>query len=793
MPAIDDADVSLPAPALTVTVTALCEFAAKRGDLDLRFAPGPTALQGIEGHGIVARRRGSDYQREVRLEGPCEGLRVVGRADGFDASSSRLEEVKTHRGSVDRIATNQRELHWAQAMCYGALLCERDGLPRIDIALVYFDIATHVETADVRAFAREVLWQALADLCRRYRDWAQLERAHRAARNQGLRAMVFPHASFRAGQRPLAEHAWRAARLRRCLLAQAPTGIGKTLGTLFPTLKAMPDEGLDKVIFLTAKTSGRGPAVATLARLRTGGPTGAVLLRVVELVARDKACVHPDKACHGESCPLARGFYDRLSAARDEAVRELVAGDSSGQGLGPAACVTAVAARHTVCPYYLNQELVRWADVVLADYNHWFDRGGWLHAMTVDHAWAVALLIDEAHNLVERARDMYSATLRWRDWEHARRIAPASLKRPLNRIARAWRAVEPPDNGYALVDAVPEQLVQAISRSLGEWVDAWAREPVAVDPLLLECFGQALGFESLAASFGEHALADVSDEPHQGKQPRPSVSIRNVVPAPYVGARLATARSVVIFSATLEPAAFYRDMLGLPADAACLEVDSPFCAEQLEVRIAANLSTRWRDRDASIAPIVRVIGERHAARPGNYLAFFGSYAYMQTAAQAFTEAFPDIPAWCQRPGMGEAERDEFLARFVAPDDVAPDDVAPDGVFRGGIGFAVLGGAFAEGIDLPGERLVGAFVATLGMPQLSPVNEAMRERLDRLFGDGHAYVYFYPGMRRVVQAAGRVIRTPQDRGVVMLLDDRFTHARARRVLPAWWRPAIFRLV
>jgi DNA excision repair protein ERCC-2 len=808
--------------ALTVAVTALCEFAAKRGDLDLRFAPGPSALEGIEGHGTVARRRGSGWQREVRLEGLCEGLRVVGRADGFDAAACRLEEIKTHRGNADRIAPNQRELHWAQAMCYGALLCERDDLPAVDIAVVYFEIATRAETAQVRTFARAALRDALSDLCRRYRDWALRERAHRAVRDDALRAMVFPQATFRTGQRQLAEHAWHAARSHRCLLAQAPTGIGKTLGTLFPTLKAMPDAGhfdrrrtgLDKVIFLTAKNSGRTPAVATLAALREGG----LPLRVVELVARDKACVHPDKACHGESCPLARGFYDRLAAARDDAVRELTASPLSSMGapavrpelveghapsraeepfdrlrangpVSPAAVVAAVAARHAVCPYYLNQELVRWADVVVADYNHWFDRGGWLHAMTVEHGWAVALLVDEAHNLVERARDMYSATLRWRDWARARRSAPAALKRPLNRIARAWRDVQPPAGGYALVECVPDGLVQAISRSLGEWVEAWACEPMATDPLLLECFGQALAFESLAASFGEHALAEVCDEPDAPNAPnannarsRPTIAIRNVVPAPYIGARLATARSAVLFSATLQPPAYYRDMLGLPADTAVLEVDSPFRAEQLEVRIAANLSTRWRDRDASIAPIVRLIGQHHAARPGNYLAFFGSYAYMQAAAQAFAEFHPEIPAWSQRPGMGEAERDDFLARFAIPDEAS----------RGGVGFAVLGGAFAEGIDLPGERLVGAFIATLGMPQASPSNEAMRERLDRLFGDGHAYVYFYPGMRRVVQAAGRVIRTPQDRGLVMLLDDRFAQARARRVLPGWWRPALFRL-
>ncbi len=766
----------------TVAVTALCDFAARRGDLDLRFTPGPTARQGIEGHAIVAARRGAAFRREWRLEGRCQGLHVVGRADGFDAQARRLEEVKTHRGAVDRMSVHQRDLHWAQAMCYGALACAHEGLAGLEIAIVYFDVATQAETVEVRACTRDDLQRVLDDLCRRYAAWARSERAHRDARDAGLRALDFPHPHFRDGQRSLAEHAWHAARRGRCLLAQAPTGIGKTLAALFPTLKAMPAAGLDKVVFLTAKNSGREPAVATLSRLRLQGAP----LRVIELVARDKACVHPDKACHGDSCPLARGFYDRLPAAREQVVL-----DAASTGVG-ARGVAAVAAHHAVCPYYLAQEMVRWADVIVADYNHWFDRGGWLHAMSVEHGWSVALLVDEAHNLVERARDMYTATLRWRDWQRARRVAPSALRRPLNRIVRAWAAVEKPHSGYAPID-VPQRLVQAIGRSIVEWVDAWGGHadadsgglpggPAPADPLLLECFGQALGFEALAASFGDHAMADVTLDASPGltaSHARPEVSIRNIVPAPYVAARLSTARSVVMFSATLQPFAYYRDMLGLPADTACLEVDSPFRAEQLEVRIAADLSTRWRDRERSIAPIVRAIGERHAQRPGNYLAFFGSYAYMQAAADAFTAAFPHVATRRQQPGMDDEARAGFLARF-------------DARGAGGVAFAVLGGTFAEGIDLPGERLVGAFVATLGMAQPTPVNEAMCERIERLFGDGHAYVYFYPGMRRVVQAAGRVIRTPDDRGVVYLLDDRFAQVRARRVLPSWWRPTLVRL-
>ncbi len=431
---------------------------------------------------------------------------------------------------------------------------------------------------------------------------------------------------------------------------------------------------------------------------------------------------------------------------------------------------------------------MRWADVIVADYNHWFDRSALVHALTVEHGWRVALLVDEAHNLIERARQMYSSSLSWAALGRARKTAPPRLKRGLDRIARAWAALGPSPEVYAEVD-LPERFVRALSRSLSEWSEAWAAAPTAMDPDVLSFYFDVLGFEGLAASFGEHSIADLSaqDDAKAAKNHRPSLSIRNVVPAAYVSKRLEAAHTAVLFSATLAPIHYYLDMLGMPADTAYLDVASPFSADQLQVRLAANLSTRWRDREASIPAIVKLIAAQHQAQPGNYLAFFGSYAFMRAAAQAFALAHPRIPAWCQQPGMSEAERSAFLDRFVDPmvinDQGAPLTVA----HTGGVGFAVLGGAFAEGIDLPGQRLIGAFIATLGMPQVDPVNEAMRERLHTMFGDGHAYTYFYPGLRKVVQAAGRVIRTPQDRGSVYLLDDRFTKASARRLLPAWWQP------
>jgi len=298
----------------TVAVRALCEFTAKHGDLDLRLTPSPTAQQGIAGHALVASRRGGAYQAEVSLEGSYQELRVRGRADGYDAGINQLEEVKTFRGELDDMPDNYRQLHWAQLKIYGWLLCQKLDLTEVRLALVYFDIGSQKETLLVEPFGAASLKAYFEVQCEKFLHWARQELSHRAACDGALAALAFPHAAFRPGQRELVEAVYRSATGSRCLMAQAPTGIGKTIGTLFPLLKAAPRQQLDKVFFLAAKTPGRRLALDALALIGQSAP--ALKLRVLELVARDKACEHLDKVCHGESCALAQGFYDRLPAAR---------------------------------------------------------------------------------------------------------------------------------------------------------------------------------------------------------------------------------------------------------------------------------------------------------------------------------------------------------------------------------------------------------------------------------------------------------------------------------------------
>ena len=752
----------MPDPKYTVGVRALCEFTARRGDLDLRFTPSPSAQEGVAGHVLVASRRAPGYRSEVPLAGEYRELVVRGRADGYDGATNLLEEVKTHRGDVAAIPERHRRVHLAQAQTYGWLLCRELGLAELRIAVVYLDIVSQTETSVVESFVAGELQRLFEERCESFLGHARGELAHASARDTALAALSFPHAEFRTGQRALSEGVYRAARAGRCLVAQAPTGIGKTIGTLFPLLKAWPGAGLDKIFFLTAKGSGRRLAFDAVERLQPG--SHRLPLRVVELVARDKACEHPDKACHGDSCPLARGFYDRLPAARASAL----AGHPAP--LDQAAMRT-LALAHGICPYYLGQELARWADVVVADYNHWFDPHAMLFGMALAHEWKAALLVDEAHNLLDRARGMYSAELDRADLGRLRRGAPPVLARAIDRLRRRWTELPAaPDRSTRMLAEVPVRFIAALQQAVAAGTEYLAENPIVVDPLLLELHFGLLRFARLAETFGDHSVFEVTQE--AGARTGSTLAIRNIIPAPHLRRRFATARSTVLFSATLTPYAFHRDTLGLPADSAWLDVESPFDPGQLSIRIVGHLSTRQRDRAITLAPLADLMAAQIASDPGNYLAFFSSFEYLERAAACLAERHPDVPTWKQSRSMSAAARDAFLERF--------DE---DGR---GIGFAVLGGTFGEGIDLPGRRLIGAFVATLGLPPPDPLNEHLRERMQLAFGDGYGYAYLFPGIQKVVQAVGRVIRNPTDRGVVHLVDDRFGRDDVRRLFPRWWR-------
>lgn len=745
-----------------VSVNALVAFTARRGDLDLRFTPAPSAVEGIAGHMIIRQRRRASYETEIKLSGTYPGLLVSGRADGYDPESNTLEEIKTHRSEVSRIPDNQRAVHLAQAKIYGWLICQERSLRQINISVVYFHVLHGEETAEPQVFTAKQLQSFFNQHCEAFLSWAEQETAYRERRNTSLAALQFPHPRFRKGQRELATAVYRAARDERPLLAQATTGIGKTLGTLFPQLKAMAAFNNDRLFFLTAKTPGRQLAIDALTTLRNS--CFDLQLRMIEHVAREQACAYPDKACHGDSCPLAKGFYDRLPAAREAAVKVRWL---THQALGD------IAAKHEICPYYLSQEMAKWADVFVGDCNYYFDMSALMYAYSVVNEWRVTLLVDEAHNLVDRARAMYTATLSSQALMEARAVAPRTLRAGFDRCHETWhRSYRDQEQRYRIHDSLPEELLKNLQRLVGQITDHLSEQPAGSGGALMGFYFEAMLFVRLAESFGDHSLFDVTLEDPTDPGTSGTLCLRNILPAPFLENRFRRAVSSTLFSATLSPTDYFKNMLGLPETTESIDVAAPFEARQLTVRIDPTISTRYADRPASMPAICQRISEQFENSPGNYMAFFSSYSYLSDVLEAFRIAAPDIPVRVQQPGMTEPEKRQFLDSFT-------EDSAQ-------IGFCVLGGIFGEGIDLPGRRLVGAFITTLGLPARNEVNQVLMQRMEQRFGRGFDYAYFYPGLQKVVQAAGRVIRTEQDKGVIWLLDDRYLRSEALAMLPRWWR-------
>lgn len=741
----------------TVAVGSLANFCTRRGDLHLGFTPAPSSKEGIEGHQKVYAKRGKDYQSEVSLSLAWQSLLVRGRADGFDPTLQRLEEIKTFRGRYDNIPDNKKTVQWAQLKIYAWMLCDAEKRTSLDLALVYLNIDSGEEILECQTCSAQELQQFFDACCQTYQDWMVQEAAHRDTRDTQLQSLAFPYDAYRPGQRELAESVYKTVALGAALCVEAPTGLGKTLATLFPTLKAMATKQLDRLFYLTARTPGRALALDALKQLAVTD------IRVLEMVALDQVCLYPDRSCQGDSCPLAKGFYDRLPDARQAAVAR--------QWLDQAQ-VSAIAAVHDICPYFLSQEMAHWSDVVVGDYNYFFDLHAMLLSLVSVYDWKAVVLMDESHNLVDRARSMYSASLDRKKLLAVKKVSPAPIKKALEGLNRKLRALSKdlPQSPYEVITETPDILLTSMQQVLQSVLTTAAQpnaEPLASE--VLDLFFQVLHFTDVLELFGADYVFDLERDAAFKKLER--YQLRNLVPGPLLAARYEKAHAVIQFSATFRPWAYLKDILGHSPKSHYLQVPPHFSSHQLQVYTSRKVSTKYHDRTASLPALVDIVGQQIAAHPGNYLVYFSSFAYLTQFEGAFAAQFPEVAVQRQHSGMAAIDRKAFLDRFHQGKPV--------------VALAVLGGIFGEGIDLVGDKLIGAFIVTLGLPQWNPVNEQLKSRLHQRYGKGYLYAYLYPGLQKVVQAAGRVIRTDADEGFVYLLDTRFNDPEIRQYLPSWW--------
>lgn len=756
---------------IRISVRSLVEFILREGDIDNRVSGSmekDAMLLGGKIHRKIQSRMGTNYTAEVplKIQMPCDGfvLQIEGRADGVlkDDGKVLIDEIKGILRSLEHLEAPV-PVHLAQAKCYAYIYAVQNSLKCIDVQMTY----CQMETEEIRRFCQEFEFQELQtwfqDLVTQYEKWAKFEIEWRNVRNDSIRQIEFPF-PYREGQRDLVASVYRTILRKKKLFIQAPTGVGKTMATVFPAVRAV-GEGLgEKIFYLTAKTIMRTVAEQAFSLLKEKG----LLYKTITLTAKEKICFCEEAECNPDACPYAKGHFDRVN----DAVFDLIthSGDWSREVLEEQA------KKHMVCPFEMSLDVSNWADAVICDYNYAFDPQAHLKRFFSESGKGEYLfLIDEAHNLVERGREMYSASLYKEDLLEVRKLVKAEdpkLAKGLSECNQQFLELKRECEHYQILKSVSHialKLMNVLSKLedyLEECKDAEKKKRV-------------LDFYFAVRSFLN--IHDIMDENYvifseMMEDGRFQIKLFCVNPAVNLQNYLEQGNSTIFFSATLLPVHYYKKLLSVKKDDYAVYAHSSFPQENKFLFIGTDVSTRYTRRgESTYQRFARYIAVMAEQKKGNYMAFFPSYRFLEEVHTCFLECVDhEVDSICQVSYMDEEQREEFLEEFEQERE------------KSLVAFCVMGGIFSEGIDLTEDKLIGAVIAGTGLPQVCTEREILKQYFNAADMDGFDYAYLYPGMNKVLQSAGRVIRTESDRGVILLLDDRFRAMRYREVFPREWQ-------
>ncbi len=754
-----------------ISVRALVEFVLRSGDIDNRrsgAAQKDAMAAGTRIHKKIQKRMGGNYRAEVPLkytaldEEEDIELLVEGRADGIFEEDGivTIDEIKGVYMDLERL-TEPVAVHMAQAMCYGYFYCCDRDLDGVRIQLTYCNL----ETEEIRRFhedrSKEELEVWFRSVIHEYFKWARYLCHHELQRNQSISGLEFPF-PYREGQRDLAVAVYKTISRKKRLFIQAPTGIGKTLSTIFPAVQAMGAGKASKVFYLTAKTITRTVAEEAFRILRSRG----LVFTAVTITAKEKLCPMEKTECNPEACPYAKGHFDRVN----EAVFDILHLEQEMDR----ETVLRYAEKYRVCPFEFCLDISSWTDGIICDYNYVFDPNVRLKRYFADGASGDYLfLVDEAHNLVSRAREMYSASVYKEDFLEVKRIIKGKsprLERQLDRCNKLLLSMKRECGDWQLLEDVTglaAGIMTAFSYMetfMEEFPEFPERETVLDFYFCLRDFLNV--YEELD---GHYRIYEENREDGSFL-----VRLFCVDPSRLLSRCMDQGASTILFSATLLPVRYYKTLLSGNQEDYAVYVNSPFPEENRLLMVAEDVSSRYTRRSPSeyrkVADYIRIVTQ---SRPGNYMVFFPSYQYMGEIEEILEEEPLKADLLVQGQGMGEAEKTEFLEEFEKE---RSHSLAA---------FCVMGGVFSEGIDLKEERLIGVIVVGTGLPMVCVEQEVLKGYFDETEEKGFDFSYQYPGMNKVLQAAGRVIRTPGDRGVILLLDDRFLRRDHLELFPREW--------
>ena len=763
------------------SVRKLVEFFLRSGDIETgsSLVSDPEAMQeGSRLHRKIQRSKKAGYRSEVPLKMSWrrDGYELVleGRADGIDSAEYEdvdardenesavrrvplIDEIKCVYKDVRQIEEAE-PLHLAQAKCYAYMHAGPAGHKDVLVQITYCNMETEEIKYITQHYDMEELAQWFDDLMDQYKLWADMYVEARRRRDDSIKAMVFPF-SYRPGQKKLAAMVYRSINDGRNIFLQAPTGVGKTISTLYPALKGLGEGKSERVFYLTAKTITRTVAEQTLLLLQKQG----LSMKAVTITAKERICDNEVMECNPAACAKARGHFDRINGALYALLteREIIRRED----------ILEYSEKYQVCPYELSFEAAGWADCITCDYNYVFDPHVNRKSLFGEKSGCV-FLIDEAHNLLDRAREMYSAVLKKEDFVRMKKLFRDKNKSIVRKLQNCNRELLRMSKNVEEIAENIDSLYYPLFWLLGTMEDYLKDHPE------MENREEAVEFYFQARHF--FMILDTMEDGYEiygeGGGTHLKVHLFCVDPSSRLAEYLEKCRAGIFFSATLLPIRYYRQLLGGSGSMDAFSVSSPFEKERRLLAVASDVTSRYSRRGTEqYQKMVRYLEETISVKPGNYMIFFPSYEMLSQVLALAEESTLSLAAdfLVQSTSMSETEREEFLDAFREENS------------KSLIGFCVLGSIFSEGIDLTGRRLIGVMIVGTGIPQICEERERIRAYFDRKGKKGYDYAYRYPGMNKVLQAAGRVIRTAEDTGTILLMDDRFLLRENQMLLPEEW--------
>lgn len=738
-----------------ISVRNLISFIKRSGDIDNSFFSNKRAVDGIYAHQKIQKLYGDNFKREVYLETTEEfsnfNVKIIGRADGVGKDGDRfvIDEIKSTTRNLDDLSYDSNKLHWAQAKSYAYIYAKENELDEMDVILTYFQLEDEEIKKIRHSFTYEELRDFFMEILVEYLEFLNRINEFKKIKKRSIKELKFPFKNYRKGQRELAVSVYKTIKDEKNLFTEAPTGIGKTMSTIFPSIKAMGEDLVDKCFYLVSRSTGKTPCEEAIRKLENRG----LRIKSITITAKEKICLNDEVKCNPKDCPYAHGHFDRVNDAiidiyenEDEFNRRKIEKYSK---------------LHIVCPFEFSLDLCEFSDFIIGDYNYAFDPMVYLKRFFDESLERYVILVDEAHNLVERSKDMYSEEISKNDLEKLYEFLPKKKNRLRNRIEEVIEAFSKFKSkvlyqyeGFSEINQNLEKIVYFLNDFLSREKDLENYDKI------LEIYFNIYRYIKIYSYYNKDFISLREDS---------KIKIKCLDTSSILKEILKKARASVFFSATLTPIRYYGYLLGAEKYDYFYKLNSPFDSKNLIVLRDSEISTTYRDRKNSIKEICEML-LKFKEKTGNYIFFFPSYKFMEEVYEKYIKI--DSNVLIQNRNMTERDRHEFLEKFTFSTNTTA--------------FAVMGGIFSEGVDLIGDRLIGVAVITVGIPQISFERDILKNHFQYKYNRGYEYSYIYPGMIKVIQSAGRVIRSEEDRGAVLLIDRRFSKSPYKDLLPNYWK-------